>query len=269
MQRKSTWDVNMGMARLAIGLTVAILAHAEGPTFEVAAIKVNKTESRNSGFRRAGPGQLNATNASLKMLIEYAYDVRDYQLTGGPNWLDTERYDILAKPPADADADIKTAAERTAHLRQRVQALLADRFQLTLHRTTKELPIYALTVAKNGPKGLKEPDGSASDLIDNGHHLTCHKVSIEMMAKVFLQGALGRPVVDHTGIKGEFDFTLDWVADVGVRRPPGEAGAEPVALPEGPSLFTALQEQLGLKLEPQKGPVEILVVDRVEKPSEN
>ena len=137
MQLKSTWEVNMGMARMAVGLAVALVAHAEGPTFEVAAIKVNKTESRNSGFRRAGPGQLNATNASLKLLIEYAYDVRDYQLTGGPNWLDTERYDILAKPPADADADIKTTAEQTARLRQRVQALLADRFQLTLHRTTK------------------------------------------------------------------------------------------------------------------------------------
>ena len=92
---------------------------------------------------------------------------------------------------------------------------------------------------------------------------------MEMMAKVFLQGALGRSVVDKTGIKGDFDFTLDWVADVGVRRPPGEPGTEPAALPEGPSLFTALQEQLGLKLEPQKGPVEILVIDKVEKPSEN
>src|SRR3954468_190487 len=98
MHQKSTLEVNMGMARIAVGLAVAVMAYAEGPTFEVAAIKVNKSESRNSGFRRAGPGQLNATNASLKMLIEYAYDVRDYQLTGGPGWLDTERYDILAKP---------------------------------------------------------------------------------------------------------------------------------------------------------------------------
>jgi bla regulator protein blaR1 len=256
------------MIRLLFGLTLAVLACAQGqapPTFEVASIKPNRTGAPNSGFRRAGPGMLNALNDTLKMLVQYAYDVQDYQVIGGPNWFDSDRYDVLAKPEAGADAGSATPAERTALLRRRVQSLLADRFQLTLHRTTKELPMFALVVGKTGPK-LKESTSSASELVSNGHHLTCNKVALAALAKVFLQGELRRPVADQTGLKGEFDFTLDWVTDNGERK---AASEESSGGGEGPSLFTALQEQLGLRLEPQKGPVEILVIDRAERPSEN
>ena len=248
-----------------VGVAVAMAAYAQSPSFDVVSVKPNRSGARNSGYRRAGPGILNATNVTLKMLVEYAYDVRDYQISGGPNWFDSERYDVLAKPAPGADSGSSTAAGQKALLRLRVQALLSDRFQLALHQSTKELPTFALVLAKNGPRQLKEPDGSPTDLISNGHHLTCQKVSMDMLARVFLQGELGRPVSNQTGVKGEFNFTLDWVAE---RKPPAE-GREETALPEGPSLFTALQEQLGLRLEPRKGPVEILVIDRAERASEN
>jgi uncharacterized protein (TIGR03435 family) len=242
---------------------------AAPPTFEVAVIKPNKTGAGNRGFRRAGPGELNALNDSLKMLIAYAYDVRDYQIEGGPSWIDSESYDILAKPEAGVDDDLKTNAERTARLRLRVQALLADRFQLKLHRTTRELPMFALVVAKNGSK-LKPSTSTRSESISNGHHLSCERVTMETFCKVMLQGELGRWVADKTGLTGEFDFTMDWAPDEGRRRFPGEeAGAASTPGGDGPSFFTALQEQLGLKLEPQKGPVEVLVVDSAAFPSEN
>jgi uncharacterized protein (TIGR03435 family) len=242
---------------LAAGLMIAPSGHAQ--TFEVASIKPNRTGARNSGFRRAGPGELNATNVTLKMLIAYAYDIRDYQISGGPNWLDSDRYDILAKPEITAETVAEKPADRNALLRLRVRSLLSDRFQLTLHPSTKELPRFALIVGKNGPK-LNASTSSASELVTNGHHLTCQKVTIDAFAKVFLQGQLGRSVVNKTGIPGEFDFIMDWAPD----QPDGESGNS-----EGPSFFTALQEQLGLKLEPDKGPVEILVIDRAERASEN
>ncbi len=253
--------------RLLIG--IGLVSSVPAQTFEVASIKPNRTGARNSGFRRAGEGELNATNITLKRLIAYAYDVQDYQISGGPNWLDSERYDILAKPESSAESRPETAAARTALLRLRVQALLAERFQLVLHRTTKELPMFALVVGKNGPK-LSETKQSQSELLTNGHHLTCQKVSMATFAKVFLQGQMGRSVQDRTGLTGEFDFTLDWVPDEGQRRAPGEeAGGTSSPGGDGPSFFTALQEQLGLKLEPEKGPVEILVVDGAERASEN
>ncbi|HEY3841521.1 MAG TPA: TIGR03435 family protein, partial [Bryobacteraceae bacterium] len=176
---------------LALTLLIPLAQAQNRPAFEVAAIKLNRSGAMNSGFRRAAPGELNALNITLKMLIAYAYNVQDYQIIGGPGWMDSERYDILAKPA--------TGAER-ATLRARVQTLLADRFQLVFHRDTRELPIYALTVAKKGPK-LRLSTQPAMDLVTNGHHLTCQKTSMEQFAKIFLQGQLHRNVVDKTGTK--------------------------------------------------------------------
>ncbi len=240
-------------AFLLAGMAPASLARAQA--FDVASIKPNQTGAKNSGFRRAPAGELNATNVTLKTLIECAYDVRDYQVSGGPNWLDSDRYDILAK---------SESGDGTAATRLRVQALLSDRFQLTLHRTSRELPVFALLVAKNGPK-LRPSKDDRSELVTNGHHLTCQKISVASFARIFLQGQLGRSVLDKTGLEGEFDFTLDWAPDLGERKNSTEVDQ----LVDGPSLFTALQEQLGLKLEPQKGPVEILVIDHAGRASEN
>ena len=255
---------------LAFGLLGCLTLLAETPpTFEVAVIKPNRTGAMNRGFRRAGPGALNAINDSLKMLIAYAYDVRDYQIEGGPSWLDSESYDITAKSEAGADDDLKTNAERTARLRLRVQALLADRFHLTLHRTTRELPMFQLVVAKSGSK-LTPSTSAQSDMWTNGHHLEAHQATMESFCKVMLQGELGKWVADKTGLTGTFDFKMDWAPDVGQRRSPGEeVGVASAPGADGPSFFTALQEQLGLKLEPTRGPVEVLVIDGAERPSEN
>ncbi len=250
------------LAQCVLGVAVLGQLQADVATFEVASIKPNRSGARNSGFRRAGPGELNATNVTLKMLVAFAYDVRDYQIAGGPNWLDSERYDILAKPDLSTGPGPTAEAARRELLRARVQTLLADRFQLKLQHTTKELPMFQLVIGKNGPK-LNATKNTQSELLSNGHHLTCQKVTVASFAKIFLEGQLRRSVKDMTGLTGEFDFTLDWAPD---EAPPG---AEPAPATDGADLFTAVQEQLGLKLEPAKGPVEILVVEQAERASEN
>jgi uncharacterized protein (TIGR03435 family) len=236
--------------------------------FDVASIKPNKTGARNSGFRRFKGGQLDATNITLKMLISFAYDVPQNQIVGGPAWVDSERYDVLAKPEESASGNPAMALTR-----QRTQALLADRFQLTLRKDFKILPIFELVVAKGGPKNLQPPAKEGEpDLITNGHHVACRNASMEFFAKVFLTGQTGRPVVDKTGVDGSFDFAMDWTPD---EAPPARAAAdgndERAAPTEfsGPTFFTALGQQLGLKLEAAKGPVQVFVVDHAEKASEN
>jgi uncharacterized protein (TIGR03435 family) len=235
---------------------------APRPAFDVVSIKHTQGQPVNSGFRRAAGGVLNATNVSVRILIEYAYDVRDDQISGGPAWLDSERYEVLAKPGGDADSAGKSASL----IKLRTQSLLADRFHLVLRRETKELPVLALTVAKNGPKGPRESTGSTPDFVWNGHHLNCRRISMAMFAKEFLAHQTGRSVTDKTGIAGEFDFTLDWIPDDAAAGTSADAGATNMQFPP---FFVALQEQLGLKLEQQKGPVEILVIEHAERPAEN
>ena len=128
------------------------------------------------------------------------------------------------------------------------------------------MPMYALVVAKNGPKGLHATTNGRPDFVSNGHHLNCQRVSMAMFAKEFLARQTNRSVLDKTGIAGDFDFTLDWSPDEAPTAAPADP-ADPLA--NFPSLLGALQEQLGLKLEKQRGPVEVVVVDRAEKPTEN
>ena len=147
-----------------------------------------------------------------------------------------------------------------------LQALLAERFQMRVLRETKELPVYALVVGKSGPQ-LHEAEGAGNGMRIGRGRVTTQAISMEPFAKN-LGKLLGRTVVDRTGLEGKFAFTLEWTPDPG--QPMGLLGPSPASADDsGPSIFTALQEQLGLKLEPQKGPVEILVIDHVEKPSEN
>jgi uncharacterized protein (TIGR03435 family) len=258
-------------AAAAVVLLRPILAQtydaAPRPAFEVVSIKPTQGQSLNSGFRGAAGGVLNATNVSVRLLIEYAYDVRDDQISGGPAWLDSERYEVLAKPGDNTDSAGKPSSGDSANLiRRRTQSLLADRFHIILHRETKELPVLALTVAKNGPKGLRESTASRPDFVTNGHHLNCQRVSMAMFAKDFLGRQTGRSVTDKTGIAGDFDFTLDWTPDDAPAGTSADAGAMIVQFPP---FLLALQEQLGLRLVQQKGPVEILVIDHAEKPVEN
>jgi bla regulator protein blaR1 len=243
---------------------------ADRPAFEVASIKSNRSGAANSGFRRFTGGELNATNITLKMLIAFAYDTPQDQILQGPGWLDSERYDVLAKPDRSSETGSQSPADRSmAMIRLRTQTLLADRFKLALHKETRQLPIFALVADRGGPKHLQAPKGSTPDLVTNGHHVSCQAASMEFFARTFLTGQVGRPVLDQTGIQGQFDFSMDWTPDETSPRRPGDNDAPGAPDPAGPSLFSALREQLGLKLEATKGPVEILVVDHAEKASEN
>ncbi|MBS1855087.1 MAG: TIGR03435 family protein [Acidobacteria bacterium] len=235
--------------------------------FGVASVRRNRSGERNSGFRRFVGGVLNARNITLKMLITFAYDLPEDRVLQGPAWLDSERYDVLAKPDQGGGQAVD---QSMGAMRLRTQALLADRFKVILHKETRRLPIFRLLVDKDGPSHLQPAKGTAPDLFTNGHHVTCQAASMAFFARNFLTGQLGGPVLDETGIVGNFDFSLDWGPDdISPRRPPdgGELPAAPD--PTGPSLFTALRQQLGLKVEAGKGPVEVLVIDHAEKASKN
>jgi uncharacterized protein (TIGR03435 family) len=261
---------------LAVATTViAPLAHTQDPPkqFEVASIKPADPNGRGMRVQMAPGGRLNANGVTVKFLIQQAYGIKDFQITGGPNWIGSDRYDISTK----AEGEGQITPEQ---LRQMMQSLLADRFQLTFHRETKEMPVYALVVGKNGPKmhqterapdGDREGRGGAQIRVSRGQ-ITAQGMSMAMLSNQ-LSNRLGRNVLDKTGLTGNYDFTLEFTPEgmQGMGMGPREGGADappPVDSP-GPSIFTAVQEQLGLKLESQKGPVEILILDRIEKPSEN
>jgi uncharacterized protein (TIGR03435 family) len=303
--------------------TLAIMATAAGmgfialgqdtPSFDVASIKPNRSGDRMVGLGNLPGGRLNAHNVTARMLMRMAFKVQDFQITGAPAWFDSEHYDIEAKPESGGaaldDPRKMTDSQRDAEMekqRIRVQGLLADRFKLTLHRETREMPVYALVVAKGGPR-LKEsatvpPDADQAGpkfapgpppgggpgrgglpvrgrgMMMGRGQLTGQAAPISLLTEV-LSTQIGRTVIDRTGLKGVYDFSLKFTPDetqgLAFRGPgDGPAGAGPVDAPpppdpSGPSVFTALQEQLGLALESQKGPVEVLVIDHVEKPSEN
>jgi uncharacterized protein (TIGR03435 family) len=236
-------------------------------SFDVASIRPNRSGARNSGFKRFTGGQLDATNVTLKMLIAFAYNIPEERILQGPPWLDSDKYDVLAKSDQGTDRPVDRSM---GAIKLRTQSLLADRFKLTLQQETRQLPIFKLVVDKGGPKRLLPPKGASPDLFTNGRHVTCQAASMAFFAKNFLTGQVSEPVFDETGIQGNFDFSMDWSPDDNPPRRPGDTGDERSAPdPMEPSLFTALREQLGLKLVASKGPVEVLVIGHAEKPSEN
>ena len=220
------------------------------PAFEVASIRPNPSGDHHSSSHTSN-GSVVMRNVSLKQIVEMAYDLKDYALSG-PDWLDTERFDISAKPPATAPQN---------QFEPMLQTLLADRFKLAVHRESKVMSAYALVVGKNGPK-LHAVESGRSHRNSDGGKLSAQKVSMPQLAD-FLARHLDRPVVDKTELEGVFDFELRWGSD--------ERGeAQKGTTDSGPSIFTAVQEQLGLKLQSQKLPVEILVIDHAERvPTEN
>jgi bla regulator protein BlaR1 len=264
--------------RLFVGASVvAILAcgaRAQSPTvptrFDVATIKPNAANDNLFAYRGLPGGALSATGVPLKMLIMEAYDVKAFQVAGEPDWVNTARWDIEAK--VEGFQGRLSQAQHGVMLR----ALLEDRFQLTVRRETKEMPLYALIVVKGGPKltaHTGEPPAPGQAIRSGRGLFSVQKGGIALLAAQ-LERQLSRVVIDKTGLNGEYDYTLVWTPE------PGEGGPESIGLPpqpelpvpadsKGPSIFTALQEQLGLKLESQRGPVEIIVIERVEKPSEN
>jgi uncharacterized protein (TIGR03435 family) len=230
-----------------------------GPrAFEVASVK-RATPSPGGGSNssmRLDPGRLTCTNVSLKKLIWESYSVKEYQVAG-PDWISTEIYDIAATLPPGTTGD---------EVRLMIQTLLAERFKLTLRRETREMPVYALVVGKNGSKLQEVEFGRASTSLSGGR-FTAVKVPMRNVTE-FLSRQTGRPVLDETGLKGFYSFTLDFAPEEAAPAPaPGSPIPDSAV---GPSLFNALQEQAGLKLEARKAPVEFLLVDHAEKiPTEN
>jgi uncharacterized protein (TIGR03435 family) len=232
------------------GMVVALCmpAFSQPPLrFDVAAIK--RSDPAHVGaqaFFQPG-GKFAALTAPLKSLVCFAYQLRDHQVSGGPGWFDTEPFDVTAKTDEPAGND---------QLRIMVQTLLADRFKLQFHREAKEQPVYTLVLARNGPKLQAAIEQGRGVGIGAKGRLNGNGADMATFASA-LSGKLGRSVVDRTGLKGFYNFLLTWTPD--------EAQADA----PGPSMFTAIQEQLGLKLESTKGAVEVLVIDHAERPSEN
>jgi len=240
------------IALLAAGAVFAQPQDAR-PAYEAASVKLNTSGSGGSSSQ-GSKGQIVFTNQTLKRLVERACGVKPFQVTG-PAWMETVSFDIAAKYPPDMRNDDRSLMLRT---------LLEDRFKLAVHRESKDMPGYALVAAKSGFK-LKpvEPGGSGTESKGDGARTTlaAKKTSMAGLAD-FVARSLGETVVDKTGIDGVYDFELRWTSDD--QNPNGSDADTP------PSLFIALQETLGLRLQPQKVPVEIVVVDHVERvPTEN
>ena len=241
------------------------MAADANPAFEVATIKPSRPEAQGKGIGVNGH-QITTRNTSVSDLITFAYNLHARQLTGGPSWMETEKYDLQAEPDTPG-------APNDRQVKMMFQKMLADRFKLTFHRDKKELTVYTLNVAKTGSK-LKQSDSDPNGLPTLGlrglGRLFTRNASMADFASLMQTTALDRPVVDQTGLTGKYDFTLDWTPDEsqfggrGGQAPPPADNAE---VP--PDLYTAIQQQLGLKLESTRAPVEVLVIDRVEKPSEN
>lgn len=255
--------------RLLFAVSSVVVAAAglfgQGPqpaSFDVASVRPSQIgKAGGEGNRReniqAEPGSLIMRNVSLASCIQWAYNAKQYQVSG-PGWIREERYDIAAKTEDPVPID---------QLRLMLRVLLAERFQLALHEQVKELSAYALVVAKNGPK-LQPSEGEGEPGIQGGKlHIAVQRMPLAQFAD-YVSGALQTPVLDMTGLTGRFDFNVDltpYLASYLQERKPGDPPPDLTAI-----AMTALPEQLGLKLEARKAPVELFIVDRAEKvPAEN
>jgi uncharacterized protein (TIGR03435 family) len=278
-----------GIAALAILVSIAaygLFAQSAKPAFQAASVKANTTNPPRRIVRPQAGGRLMAENAPLMMLIQNAYRVQMFQVVGGPDWINTDGFDLEAKPESSATRD---------EMWRMLQALLADRFKLTMHREKRDLPAYLLTAAKGGVKQLLSsgctdpaPDQSLPSTPAAVRSPLCGNVSVTMSAEgLTMQGdkvqpaelvrmladVLGRPVLDRTEISGVFNVQIKFARDDATQGLPRNLG--PVSLtpgeadPNRPSIFAAIQEQMGLKLQSGKGPVDVLVIDHVERPSAN
>jgi uncharacterized protein (TIGR03435 family) len=239
---------------------------ADAPmAFEVASIKPSNPDRPGKLFTVKGR-QVITINTTANDLITFAYELHARQLVGGPPWMNSDAYDVTGQPEGQGLPDMK-------QLRALMRQLLTDRFKLAFHREQRELPVYAITVANGGPKLTRNdtnPNGLPGLLFKGLGVLPAVNASMTDLAGVMQTAVLDRPVVDRTGLQGRFDFTLTWTPDesqftsMGVRVPP--PSNDPNA---PPNLFTAFQEQLGLKLESTRAPAEVLVIERIDKPSDN
>ncbi len=241
------------------------MAKDADPSFEVATIKPSKPDSQGIGIRMNGRN-FSSLNTTLSDLITFAYEVHARQVVGGAARLDSDKFDLAAIPD-------KPGMPNDRQIKGMMKKLLADRFKLTLHHDKKELSVFTITVAKTGPKITRNesnPDGLPGLGMGGFGRVSVRNGTLADFAQLMQGRILDRPVVDQTWLPGRYDFTLQWTSDDsqyggrgGQAPPPANGGTAP------PDLFTAMQEQLGLKLEATKTPADVLVIDHVEKPSDN
>ena len=236
------------------------------PSFEVATIKPSKPDEQGKAFLVRG-NRFQTINTTLGEMMSFAYGVHSKQVINAPAWAATDKFDIDAKPDGEG-------APSDKQWKSMLRKLLVERYMLTFHRDKKELSVYVLSVAKTGPK-LSKSDGDPNGLpglFFRGGLGDLHVTNANMadFSSLMQESVLDRPVLDQTGLAGRFDFTLKWTPDdsqfagMGAKIPPPTDSAN-----APPNLYTAIQEQIGLKLDATKAPAEVLVIDHVEKPSEN
>jgi uncharacterized protein (TIGR03435 family) len=241
------------------------MAATATPKVETATIKPSRPDQQGKVLTIRGR-TLVTINTSVSDLIVFGYGLHQKQVIGAPAWIESEKFDLTVQPDGEG-------VPNERQIRMLLQQILSDRFGLATHRDKRELPAYVLTVAKEGMKLTKssgDPNGLPGLMFRGLGVLPVTNATMDNFAGVMQAAVLDRPVVDQTGLTGRYDFTLTWTPDesqfasMGVRVPPptGDPNAPP-------GLFTAIQEQLGLKLESTKAPVDVLVVDRIQRPSEN
>jgi bla regulator protein blaR1 len=288
---------------VCLAMSVAIVAAQEpgtqsqpsasaSPTFEVATVKQNKSGERGGGIRRLPGGRVTVTNMPARGLITFAYQLGQYQLIGGPSWLDNDRFDITAKMEGNPEWE-GPGSGKADPIMLAMRALLAERFKLKLHIESRELDAFALVMLKPGVPGaaLKPSTTDCKALAErlrqgqappgppqpvNGI-VPCSimgrigQISFDgfpmSQAAGMLVGQAGRPVVDRTGLTGNWQFVVTFAQEQRGPLPPGVELPPPD--PNAPSFFTALQEQLGLKLESTKAPFDVTVIDAVERPTDD
>ena len=234
---------------------------AQTPSFEVASVR--RSESKRTSIETS-PGNLTMRGVTVQSCVRWAYSLaattlKEYQVSGGPDWGRSEMYDIIAKP--------SFPTTENDQYRLMLQGLLVERFQLAIHTENKDLPVYVLSIGKNGPKVTASKDsGNQRKILPAAGGITVQHASMSDLAD-FLTGlpSVGRPVVDRTGLDGRFDFNL-MLLD---QQPEGIEGLKRAIVNSDFSNYAYAVEQLGLKLESQRAPVEFLVIDNVQKPSEN
>lgn len=235
------------------------------PAYDVATIKPSEPDKPGKAFLMRG-GKFSTYNTTVSDLVAFAYGVHPKQIVGGPAWIDSDKFDIDGKPDQPGTPNSK-------QLRSMLRKLLAERFQLKFHEDQRELSAYVLTVGKNGQK-LTKSEGDANSLpglfFTKLGNLTVNNATLEDFTELMQSTVLDRPVVDHTGLEGRWNFLLKWTPDesqfggMGMKVPPPSDAAD-----APPPLFTAIQEQIGLKLEASKTQVKVLAIDKLEKPSAN
>jgi uncharacterized protein (TIGR03435 family) len=250
--------VKSAILAIAVGSLTATAFAQPPPVVEVASVRLHVAAPGDTGGPRITGNRLTFVGSTLKQLIFYAYDLKVYQYSGGPDRaegpMDGNSYDVVAQ--AEGEALTQPRA------RQLLQLVLADRFQLKIHREIKEMPVYALVVGKGGPK-FKESGSDSKGVTVGNVTLTAITSTVSKQHMDFLVRLLSssadRPVLDQTGLTGLYDFKLEYARD------PAAASSDTTL----PSIFTAIQEQLGLKLEPRTAPIEIRIVDHAERPTAN